>query len=50
MGKCSKATITQINNLGKSKINQEPAVEEVSNDENTNFDDSLRGHGPSGPS
>ena len=48
MGKHSKATITQINNLGKFKINQKPAVEDVSNDENTNFND--RGHGPSGPS
>jgi hypothetical protein len=32
MGKRSKATTTRINNLRKSKINQNPTVEEVSDE------------------
>jgi hypothetical protein len=39
MGKRSKAATTRINNLKKSKIIQKPPVEEVSDDEDTNFDD-----------
>ena len=39
MGRGSKATITRINNFGKSKINQKSILEEISDDEDTNFDD-----------
>ena len=39
MGKCSKATTSLINNLQKSKINQKSTVEELSDDEDPNFDD-----------
>jgi hypothetical protein len=44
MGNRSKAAATRIINLGKSKINRNPTVEEVfdDSDEDTNFNDGPR--------
>ena len=39
MGRSSKATTTQCNNLGKSSTHQKPTVEDVSDNEDMDFEE-----------